>query len=211
MQSIVLSSLLVILAYLLGSIPTGYLFGRYLQDIDIREHGSGSTGATNVLRTLGKGPAIAVLSIDILKGAAAVWLVKLVYLFFDWLPPLWQPWLIVTVGLVAIFGHSRSVWLNFSGGKSVATSIGVIMVMNPLAALTTLGAFGVTLAITRIVSLSSLVGAVALNGFMLLGQPLPYIVFGAIAGIYVFVRHTSNIKRLIDGTEPSIGQKLPQQ
>lgn len=211
MQSIVLSSLLVILAYLLGSIPTGYLFGRYLQDIDIREHGSGSTGATNVLRTLGKGPAIAVLSIDILKGAAAVWLVKLVYLFSDWLPPLWQPWLIVTVGLVAIFGHSRSVWLNFSGGKSVATSIGVIMVMNPLAALTTLGAFGVTLAITRIVSLSSLVGAVALNGFMLLGQPLPYIVFGAIAGIYVFVRHTSNIKRLIDGTEPSIGQKLPQQ
>lgn len=211
MQSIALGSLLVVLAYLLGSIPTGYLIGRYLQNIDIREHGSGSTGATNVLRTLGKGPAIAVLAVDIVKGAAAVGLVKLVYLLGpDLLPSVWQLWLIVTVGLIAILGHSRSVWLSFTGGKSVATSIGVIMVINPLAALITLGTFGLGLAITRIVSLSSLIGAVALNVFMLLGQPLPYILFGAIAGIYVFVRHTANIKRLIAGTEPTIGQKLPQ-
>ena len=211
--SLVISGLLVIVAYFLGSIPTGYLAGKYLQGIDIREHGSGSTGATNVLRTMGKKAAIAVLAIDLLKGAIAVLLVKIVYAsaIGEILPIQWQPWLITITALMAVVGHSKSVWLNFSGGKSVATSLGVLLVMNPLVALGTLAAFGVMLAISRIVSLSSITGAVAVSLLMiLLHQPIPYIIFAGICGAYVIFRHQSNIKRLLAGTEPKIGQKLSE-
>lgn len=209
--SIFISLVLVLLAYLLGSIPTGYLLAKSLQGIDIREHGSGSTGATNVLRTIGKKAAIAVLLIDMLKGAIAVLLVKLIYLYFpgELLPISWKLWLIVAVALAAIFGHSKSIWLNFTGGKSVATSIGVLLVMNPLLALGTLGAFGLTIAISRIVSLSSIVGAIALNILAIfVDGSLPYIIFAALAGGYVVYRHRSNIQRLLAGEEPKIGQTV---
>ena len=211
--SLVISGVLIIGAYLLGSIPTGYLAGKYLQGIDIREHGSGSTGATNVLRTIGKKAAVAVLAIDLLKGAIAVLLVKIIYAsaIATVLPSTWQPWLITIAALAAVIGHSKSVWLNFSGGKSVATSLGVLLVMNPTVALGTLAAFGVMLAISRIVSLSSVTGAVAVSLLMiLLHQPTPYIIFGGICGAYVIFRHQSNIKRLLAGTEPKIGQKLSE-
>ncbi|BAU64394.1 hypothetical protein STA3757_17660 [Stanieria sp. NIES-3757] len=207
--SIVVAGLFVIVAYLLGSIPTGYLAGRYLKGIDIREYGSGSTGATNVLRSVGKGAAIAVLTIDLLKGAIAILLVKLFYSYasVEILPPSEQSWLITVSALAALIGHSKSIWLQFTGGKSVATALGVLLVMNPLVALGTLAAFGVMLAISRIVSLSSITGAIAVNLMMiLLHQPIPYLVFSAIAGVYVILRHTSNIQRLMAGTEPKIGQ-----
>ncbi|ELS05470.1 acyl-phosphate glycerol 3-phosphate acyltransferase [Xenococcus sp. PCC 7305] len=208
-MAIVTVFLLVIVAYLLGSIPTGYLLGKSLAGIDIREHGSGSTGATNVLRTIGKKSAIAVLLIDMLKGAIAVLLVKLIYAYspIELLPTSWQLWLIVTVALVAILGHSKSVWLGFTGGKSVATSLGVLFVMNPLLALGTLGAFGITIAVSRIVSLSSIVGAISLNLLAIfVDGSLPYIIFAALAGGYVIFRHRSNIQRLLAGEEPKIGQ-----
>ncbi|ACK73433.1 protein of unknown function DUF205 [Gloeothece citriformis PCC 7424] len=205
--------LLIVIAYLLGSIPTGYLAGRYLKGIDIREHGSGSTGATNVLRTLGKTAAIFVLIIDLLKGAIAVALVRLLYsLDINPLPLNWQAWLIIATGLASILGHSRSIFLNFGGGKSVATSLGVLLVMNPIVAGGTLGSFLIMLAISRIVSLSSLTGAIAVNILMLvLEQPLPYLLFGALAGLYVIIRHRSNINRLLEGTEPKLGEKLAQE
>ncbi len=209
--SIVTSLLLVLIAYLLGSIPTGYLLGKSLEGIDIREHGSGSTGATNVLRTIGKKAAIAVLLIDMLKGAIAVLLVKLIYLYspIELLSTSWKLWLIVAVAFAAIFGHSKSIWLNFTGGKSVATSLGVLLVMNPLLALGTLGAFGITIAISRIVSLSSIVGAIALNLLAIfVDGSLPYIIFAALAGGYVIFRHRSNIQRLLAGEEPKIGQTV---
>ncbi|AFY76316.1 MAG: glycerol-3-phosphate 1-O-acyltransferase PlsY [Hydrococcus sp. C42_A2020_068] len=212
--SILVSGLLAIVAYLFGSIPTGYLAGRYLKGIDIREHGSGSTGATNVLRTLGKGAGIAVLLIDLLKGAIAVALVDLFYAVYptEILPANWQPWLIVATGLAAIFGHSKSIFLNFSGGKSVATGLGILLVMNPVVALGALASFLIVLVLSRIVSLSSIGGAIAVNMLMIfLKQPLPYILFAAIAGIYVIVRHRSNISRLLAGTEPRIGQKLQEE
>ena len=211
--SFVISSVLIIVAYLLGSTPTGYLAGKYLQGIDIREHGSGSTGATNVLRTIGKKAAIAVLVIDLLKGAIAVLLVKFVYAsaISEVLPSTWQPWLVTITALMAVIGHSKSVWLNFSGGKSVATSLGVLLVMNPAVALGTLAAFGMMLAFSRIVSLSSITGAIAVSLLMiLLHQPTPYIIFAAICGAYVIFRHQSNIQRLLAGTEPKIGQKLSE-
>lgn len=211
--SIITCLLLVLLAYLLGSIPTGYLLAKSLAGIDIREHGSGSTGATNVLRTVGKKAAIAVLLIDLLKGAIAVLLVKLIYLYspIELLPINWKLWLIAVVALAAIFGHSRSIWLNFTGGKSVATSLGVLLVMNPILALGTLATFGIMLAISRIVSLSSITGAIALNLLAIfVDGSLPYIIFAALAGGYVIFRHRSNIQRLLAGEEPKIGQSITE-
>jgi glycerol-3-phosphate acyltransferase PlsY len=206
--SYLISGLLALFAYLLGSLPTGYWLGRYLQGIDIREVGSGSTGATNVLRTLGKKAAITVLVVDVFKGAIAVALVRGWYAFspLDSLPAAWQPWLVVLAGFAAIIGHSRSIFLNFTGGKSVATSLGVLLAMNPAIALGTLGSFLFVLAISRTVSLSSIGGAIAVNILMfVLQQPLPYLLFTATAGIYVIVRHRSNISRLLAGTEPKLG------
>lgn len=208
-----LSALLVVTAYLLGSIPTGYLAGRYLKGIDIREHGSGSTGATNVLRTLGKAAAAAVLAIDVLKGMLAVACVPGACLLAPagTVPMAWQPWLMVATAIAAVLGHSKSIFLQFTGGKSVATSLGALVVVNPLVALGTLGSFLLMLAASRTVSLSSIAGAMAANLLMLvLKQPLPYLLFSGMGGIYVILRHRSNISRLLAGTEPKIGQKLPE-
>ena len=122
--------LLLAMAYLLGSIPTGYLVAKLLKGIDIREHGSGNTGATNVLRVVGKPAGISVLIIDLLKGVAAIMGTR-------WLYPLSQSnpsastlaWLVTLSGLLAILGHSRSIWLGFTGGKSAATGLGVILAL----------------------------------------------------------------------------------
>ncbi|GFE69490.1 glycerol-3-phosphate 1-O-acyltransferase PlsY [Chroococcus sp. FPU101] len=204
------SSLLFLVAYLLGSLPTGYLLGKYIKGIDIREYGSGSTGATNVLRTLGKPAGITVLVIDLLKGMMAIALAKGIYLAdFNPFPETWKPWLVTLVGIAAVIGHSKSVFLNFSGGKSVATSLGVLLMMSPAVGLGTLGSFLAVLGVSRIVSLSSITGAIVVTFLMIfLKQPLPYILFAAVAGIYVIVRHRSNINRLLAGTEPRLGQKL---
>lgn len=213
-----LNGLLLLVAYLLGSIPSGYGAGRLLKGIDIREHGSGSTGATNVLRTLGKGPALVVLLVDILKGAVAIGLAQLSYGwdgFLTYAPATvdlaqWWPWVVTVVGLSALLGHSKSIWLGFSGGKSVATSLGLLLMMNWMVGLGTLAVFGVVLAVSRIVSISSIMGAIAVPILMaLLAQPLPYVLFGVAGGLYVIFRHRSNIQRLLSGTEPRIGQPAP--
>ncbi|MEM6613287.1 MAG: glycerol-3-phosphate 1-O-acyltransferase PlsY [Cyanobacteria bacterium P01_C01_bin.72] len=209
--SFIISTALILTAYLLGSIPTGYAVGRYLKGIDIRQHGSGSTGATNILRTVGKSAAIAVLLIDLLKGSLAVALVGFAYAHVssDLLPAVWHPWLITGTALGAIIGHSKSIWLNFTGGKSVATTLGALLVMNPLVALGTLATFGIILGLSRIVSLSSICGAIAVNVLMLvLAQPVAFSIFAALAGLYVILRHKTNIQRLLAGREPKIGQAL---
>jgi glycerol-3-phosphate acyltransferase PlsY len=212
-----LCGVVVLLAYLLGSFPTGYLAGKLLKGIDIREVGSGSTGATNVLRTLGKGPGAFVLFVDCLKGVLAI---NLVYALFNFPPgynviptnlnvQLWQPWLVTLVGLGAILGHSKSIFLGFTGGKSVATSLGILLAMNWQVGLATLGVFGVVIAISKIVSLSSISGAVAVSILMVVfQQPLAYVLFSIAGGLYVIIRHRSNIERLLTGTEPKIGQKV---
>lgn len=215
------NALLLVVAYLLGSIPTGYLAGRLLKGIDIREAGSGSTGATNVLRTIGKIPALIVLLIDIGKGAIAIAAVDYAFtylpgwLYFSKIVGLnfatWQPAMVTLAGLAALFGHSKSIWLGFSGGKSVATSLGILLAMNWMVALSTVGVFALSLAITRIVSISSIAGAVSVILFMILfAQPLPYLLFAIAGGGYVIWRHRSNIQRLIEGTEPKLGQKLEE-
>lgn len=207
-----LSGLIVIAAYLLGSFPTGYLAGRLLKGIDIREQGSGSTGATNVLRTLGKGPGLVVLLVDALKGVGAIAVVNGFYALVNisLIPPSWQPWLVASAAFAAVLGHSKSIWLNFTGGKSVATGLGVLLAMSWPVGLGTLGVFAVVLALSRIVSLSSITGAIAVSVLMIfLKQPLPYELFAGVAGLYVIFRHRSNIERILAGTEPQIGQPLP--
>lgn len=201
---------ILLVAYLLGSIPTGYLVGRLFKGIDIREHGSGSTGATNVLRTLGKVPGTVVLIIDTLKGVLAIALVPWLFTLLSLeVPEQWLIWMVAIGGLAALLGHSKSIWLGFTGGKSVATSLGVLLAMCWQVGVGTLVVFGVVLALTRIVSLSSVAGAIAASVFMiLLHQPLPYKLFAIAGGLYVIWRHRSNIQRLFAGTEPQLGQKL---
>ncbi|MHC5765806.1 MAG: glycerol-3-phosphate 1-O-acyltransferase PlsY [Nostoc sp.] len=208
---------IVVIAYLLGSFPTGYIAVKQLKGIDIRQVGSGSTGATNVLRTLGKGPGALVLVLDSLKGVLAIALVYWLFNFEpikNYIPPtvdaqLWQPWLVTISGLAAILGHSKSIFLGFTGGKSVAISLGILLAMSWQVGLATVGVFAVVVAISRIVSLSSIAGAIAVSILMvILHQPLPYILFGIAGGLYVILRHRANIERLFAGTEPKIGQPV---
>jgi acyl phosphate:glycerol-3-phosphate acyltransferase len=207
----------LVIAYLLGSIPTGYTAVKILKGVDIREIGSGSTGATNVLRTLGKAPGAFVLFVDSLKGVAAIFLV---YWLFEFagnqqiIPASvnlqqWQSWMVVLAGTFAILGHSKSIFIGFTGGKSVATSLGILLAMNWQVGLATFGVFTIVVAISRIVSLSSIVGAVAVSILMtILHQPTPYILFGVAGGLYVILRHKANIQRIIEGTEPKLGQSV---
>src|SRR5215469_9416794 len=152
------SAIALVIAYLLGSVPTGYLAGKLLKGIDIREHGSRSTGATNVLRTLGKWPALLVLLVDVLKGVAAIAFARW---FYPWLttmpsvtPPTtldlqtflssFLPWTVCLSGLAVLLGHGRSIWLNFTGGKSAATGLGVLLALSWPVGLGAATAFGVT-------------------------------------------------------------------
>lgn len=216
---LVLNAVILIVAYLLGATPSGYWIGSWFYGIDIREQGSGSTGATNILRTLGKLPALTVLVIDILKGVLAIALVRYIYslslaqdlTIVAGVPDidLAKEWMVTLAGLMAIVGHTKSIWIGFKGGKSVASSLGILLAMSWVVGLGTLSVFIVFLAISRIVSLSSIIAAVAVSGLMFLtGQPLPYEIFAIAGGIYVIWRHSSNIERLLAGTEPRIGQKL---
>ncbi len=209
-------------AYLCGSIPTGYTVAKWVLGIDIREVGSGSTGATNVLRTLGKWPALGVLLVDVLKGIAAISLTRYIY-SLDITSQLAAtigiedltiilPWIATLSGLIAVLGHSKSIWLGFAGGKSVATSLGVLLGLYWPVGLGTFGIFGLVLAVSRIVSLSSIIAAIGVSGLMFaFGQPLAYELFGIAGGLFVIVRHRANIQRLLNGTEPKVGEKLASE
>lgn len=202
------------LGYLLGSFPTGFCVARWWGKIDIREHGSGSMGATNILRTLGRIPAGLVLLIDLLKGAAAVVLAS----FLEWPSGVvwdpWDPWdpgwLVVVASLGAIVGHSRPVWVRFRGGKSVATSLGVLLAMAWPVAFVVTGIWLLALGFSQIVSVSSITAAVSLSVVMTsFGQPYPYRIFAIATGLFVLFSHRRNLDRLQEGTEPKIGQKVP--
>jgi glycerol-3-phosphate acyltransferase PlsY len=194
-----LSFITVAAGYLLGSISFSYLFGKWFKGIDIRNHGSGNAGATNTLRVLGKGPAIAVLILDALKGVLAVYIGRWIGL---------NEWVVVLSGLAAIIGHNWPIYFGFRGGKGIATTIGV---MASLCFLPTLfaGLIAIALiAITRYVSLGSLVLTVILP-FLIWGMDRPNEVLLAsiIVCLFAFFRHRTNIAKLLQGKENRIGSK----
>lgn len=204
-------------AYLLGSIPTGYIIAKAVKGIDIRQYGSGSTGTTNVLRIVGKPAALAVFIIDLIKGAAAVHLIKVAYPLIianlstatSELEPL-LPWFMTAAGLLALVGHSKSVWINFQGGKSAASGLGILLAMVWPIALGVLAIFATVVLVFRMVSLGSISAAASVMVLMVLTQqPLPYILLAIAGGCYVIFRHRSNIQRILAGTEPRLGDGKP--
>ncbi len=198
-------------AYLLGSIPTGYLLVRIFRRQDIRSVGSGNIGATNVLRHGGKGLGLATFLLDVLKGSAAVWLGGL--LGAALMPSLSLRTAHAVAALFAVLGHMFTCWLRFHGGKGVATGFGVFLVASPWAALAAIGVFAVVLALARIVSLASIVGSA---GFPILAWifsagPHSFFFFSVqcAVALLIVIKHHQNIRRLFDGTESRLGAGKP--
>ena len=191
-----------IVGYLLGSLPFGYLVAR-AKGVNIFEVGSKSPGATNVRRVLGHGPGNLVLALDLLKGAAAAgW-----PLLATRLPmPAWP--LMPVVGLTAaLLGHSFSCFTHFRGGKGVATAAGGFIVLFPLGALISAIVWGLTVALTRYVSLASMLAGVALTLAAVVLHTAPLILgASALVMIFVIIRHRANISRLLAGTENKVGK-----
>ncbi|MEX2236459.1 MAG: glycerol-3-phosphate 1-O-acyltransferase PlsY [Dehalococcoidia bacterium] len=193
-----------ILGYLCGSIPFGWLMGRYTQHIDIRDYGSGKTGFTNTMRSLGLKRSLVVLAGDILKGAVPVVVARLA--FED------EEAVHVAAGVGAVVGHVWPVWLRFRGGAGVATGVGAAIALSPLAVLAAAAVFLAVVASLRIMSVASLAGTAALAAAFVLFAALDlsawaYIAYGLIAGALIWWRHRSNIQRLLAGTEPRLGQR----
>jgi len=208
---------LLIASYIIGSLPFGLWLGLAVRHIDLREVGSGNIGATNAWRVLGWKVGLPVFVLDLAKGFGPVVVARLVgYMDFPdrpypIAPQLFRDLLVVCAGLCAILGHNFSPFLKFKGGKGVATSFGVALAMSPLAAFAAFVVWVVFLSITRIISISSLVGTpVGAYGIWLFnGKSAPYGLFGILATLFVVVKHIPNIKRLIAGTELKIDPLLP--
>ena len=195
----ILNSLLVVFAYLLGSIPTGLVLSRALAGKDPRQQGSRNIGATNVMRTAGKALGIITLLGDVLKGLIPVviaqWLVKEAY------------WVAGT-GLAAFLGHCFPIYLRFKGGKGVATALGIFLPLAPLAVVFDIFFFAGVVATSRIVSVGSLLGAAAMPVLIwLLGYPLPSVILGICVAALIIYRHKENIQRLLSGRENKLLSK----
>lgn len=191
----------VFFAYLIGSIPVAYIFGRVLKNIDIREHGSGNMGATNAFRVLGKGPGTVVLILDIIKGIIPVTILANAFGLGDALS-------LVIISVASVAGHNWTIFLGFKGGKGMATSLGVLIGLaiqlsglRIILALVTLIWF-VLFVLFGYVSLASIITAVVLPLLMVVfNAPFPMTVLAIVLCIFIVFRHTSNIRRLVRGQE----------
>ena len=195
------ATLTPLFAYLLGSIPFGYLIVRWQKGVDVRSTGSGSTGATNVMRNLGIMGFVATFILDVGKGIMAVLLASRLASG----DPRW----IAASSVAAIVGHCFPVWLKFRGGKGVATGVGVFIALAPLQVVLVLGIFAVVVAIWRYISLGSIVATAAFPVLVygMKHPPLP-IVWGAAGGALIIISmHHANIRRLLNGTESKVGRK----
>ena len=188
--------LLIFVAYVIGSVPTGYLLGK-LRGVDVRTIGSGNVGATNVARAVGKSQGIITLIADAAKGYLPVFTAL----------QLGQDSLTVALTAIAAFlGHLYPLFLNFRGGKGVATGFGALLALAPMATLVLVVVFALTAVATRIVSLGSLATAVAAPlSLWLFHQPPVIVAMGCLLGAMVIIRHRANIRRLLAGTEPRFG------
>ena len=197
-----LPGVLLIVSYLLGSLPFGLLIARWWAGIDVREHGSGNIGATNVYRVVGKPAGVLVFVLDVLKG---------------YIPPVaaaalgMNPWWIVAAGLAAILGHQFSPFLGFKGGKGVSTSLGVFFGVAWKAGLTAWAVWGIVVAVSGYVSLGSIVAAFILPALTWLYYPNDWarFLFTAIAAVISIYKHRGNIERLLNGTELGFRSRPP--
>ena len=201
--------LIAAVTYLLGSIPTGYLLVRIFRHEDIRSVGSGNIGATNVLRTVGKGLGAATFLLDMLKGSTAVWVGGLIGSMLIPDAPLRS--VQALAALCAVLGHMFPIWLKLRGGKGVATGFGVFLVAAPWAALAAISVFIVVLFLSRFVSLASILGAglfPVFAFFMVTGQkPAVFIAVQFAVALLIIVKHHQNIRRLLAGTESRFGAR----
>ena len=196
---------LPIFAYLMGSIPWGLVLTRLFTTVDIRSQGSGNIGATNVSRVAGSTLGILTFAGDILKGALPVFIaVSLVVAFNSW-ADLWFS----AVALAAFLGHLYPVFTGFkAGGKGVATAAGCFIVLSPFACLIALGVFILLIVVTRYVSVGSMGAAITLPlAVWFRTHSIPLTGIAAVIGLFIFLRHSQNIKRLIQGTEPSFKER----
>ncbi|ASA22939.1 glycerol-3-phosphate 1-O-acyltransferase PlsY [Paenibacillus donghaensis] len=195
-----LEVLVIVVSYLLGSVSFSMLFARLFKGIDIRQYGSGNAGATNTLRVLGKGPAVLVLVLDVLKGVAAVWLGTLV--------GGWDSWPAALCGIAAIIGHNWPLYFHFRGGKGIATTIGVMATLCLWPALLAGVIAILSIVFTRYVSLGSLI-FVALTpvALLLTGFAAPVLWASLIIAVFAFWRHRSNIVKIVEGRENKLGSK----
>ena len=191
----------LVVGYLVGTIPTGWLVAR-ARGVDIQQVGSGNIGATNVLRSLGVGPALFVVLMDPVKGAMAAALPLLLGM---------DQWTVAATGLATVLGNNFNMFLGMRGGKGIATSLGVFLVVNPVvtAVAAVLGIF--TMAIGRYVSLGSMVGMVSAPLFLLASGvfPFPDLALATILALLALYRHRENLRRLAKGTERRLGQPAP--
>lgn len=218
--NITISVLLLILSYLLGSIPFGVLIGKKFKGIDIREHGSKNIGSTNAIRVLGKKIGYLVFLCDVFKGMAIIILVKILASTGVWVTPIDE----LYYGALAIIGHSYSIFLDFKGGKAVATSLGVVLILSPLVAILCLIAFYIALKFTGYVSVGSTTATITVIscGWLLhfvgitptnfleyfIGKvSLPLALLFSLMGLLIILKHIKNYKRLINGTENSFKKK----
>ncbi len=189
--------LIIILgSYIVGSIPSGLILGKLLWQVDLRDYGSHNIGATNAWRTIGKTAGLLIFVADLLKGMFGVYLGMTLG---D------TAVAIVLGGILAIVGHSASLFLKFKGGKGVATGLGVLVMMMPTVSAIVFVAWLVIVLISKYVSLGSIVAAALVPVFAcVLGEPTEFILFGILAALFVIYRHKSNISRLLAGTESKI-------
>ena len=196
-------AIIVPISYILGSIPWGFLIAHVVKGIDLRQYGSGNTGTSNVLRTTGGAFAVVALVLDLTKGLLAVFLARAIV---D------TPSAEVTAGLAALAGHNWSAFLGLKGGRGIATGLGGLLVMQPLAAVLAMAAFSLVTLPTRYLSLGSIVSVIAaflsLLAIVLMDQSPPtYLAYTGVGGVIIIWRHRDNIGRLLHGTERRLGQR----
>ena len=212
----------ILLSYLIGSIPSSIWVGKLVKGVDIRDHGSGNAGATNTFRLLGWPSGVSVLAIDVFKGfLCAYWVSQLAYSIASGPVALFSFWevdsfLRIVCGVVAVVGHMFPLYAKFDGGKGMATAAGMLLGIEPVSVGITFGVFLIVMLTTRYVSLASLVAAFIYPLMLVLlryglGWPIDgsILIFGAIVGLGIIIKHKGNIRRLLDGSENQVGSFKP--